>query len=168
MNFLNFKLIFSRFYGRNIVLPDLMSDQLPSHDSLPQSLTEFNPSQDNLDNQDEEENLQDSLSKSGFKRRAIIHQSSDALSDIEKNGATWLPDTSEPLTFKESTQSEFMVSNSPEKGSFSGMGFQPAEYSSLQTLKCIINEAKQAERYMFSGKSVLCSIMRHFRGGTSL
>ena len=145
-----------------------MSDQLPSHDSPPQSLTEFNPSQDNLDNPDEAENLQDSLTKSGFKRRAIMHQSSDALSEIEKNGATWLPDTSEPLTFKESMQSDFIVSNSPEKGSFSGMGFQAPEFSSLQTLKCIINEAKQAERYMFSGKSVLYSLLKGFRRGTSL
>lgn len=138
-----------------------MSDQLPSHDSLPQSLTEFNPSQDNLDNIDEGDN-QDSLTKSGFKRRALINKSSDALSEIEKNGVTWLPDCSEPLTFKESMQSDFMVSNSPEKGSFSGMGFQPAEYSSLQTLKCIINEAKQAERYMFSGKGVLCVFRERF------
>ena len=103
-------------------------------------------------NQEEPFVYQQAPAKNGFKRRTIPQQSSGVGVNQEHTEDAWYHNPSTNSLQEGSPDSKALVVDVHERTGSLGISYQSPEDGSLQNLKFIISQAKQAENNLFSSK----------------
>jgi len=99
---------------------------------------------------DDQVSIEQILSNTGFKRRAIVHQSPEQPGSAEKALNT---EGNRSINGEGSPRSSEFVVNVSETPAFMGMSYSGGDDGALSDLKFIINEAKKSEGRLFGSKN---------------